>query len=614
MGGEVTGAGFPTVLSFDVGSTLITLTQNGLTADPANYRAYYSFSLSCTDFTAGFKFTPPGVTEVLFTNSDNGTEQGYYDFSISPSAPNKSLELIFQVPNDSCLLTLNYFFICKRPTFDPLKSHCFQLPMFSVTGENLFQSDDCCIGMQLTDSDTHTGSVTELTTVAPPYFPGVYIKEWDFPYMDYPLGYQGSMFFKYKIDVGKVAWGLDLDSNPRQVTLLFVNRVGGLPGGAGVTHLHNINPITELEGCFKSDAQIGSPITTDDGSIYIGGIAEQDPLTDESKVDVELENIYTEVYLMKTELQFVPLNDNEFFRLKFQLNNTSSVIVTFQDSTGGIIYSEIATQLNFDRIINVGVLPPDKTVTVIFDFFDVLNCEADDFASQMICEVSLEQFDVWLAWTETFQPTFGVFQDYLTESHATYNATVGESYDPYVFYCIDTTTLLPDCYKVRIFGNSIGAQYVSQCLKICDATVDLCYISWAHKNIKCIGNTILDTRNYGKGYEEHFWIRCDLQDLIIEEERNIYRRSDGFSVIAYVEQFRVYTLQLWKMPEYVRRAFSVATIDTFSINGIEYQVLNSDGMSPQFNQNPNSAIRINVRRVGDFVLSKNNLPSNVKSC
>ena len=573
----------PATYEIDI-TPIFTLTQS-INITDGEYTVYWSFTKSSSSLIQVDLAISTGLVSTQIIAQTDRYIQGSVDITISGASAPDSLTLKF-TPGVKMDLQLNYFYICQKADFVPSTDFCVQLPLEQVGSELLavFEQEisfpkDFTLGVGYNDVEDSTGAtcpgapspnnfniinnVTETVSTTGEYF--------------------------VNIDMGAV----DIDYSLNPVTgdsqEVFMEAIDGVE----TTDITVGNPETNTNLITLSTNQWNAG---DQPSLDIRSTQECDGTDLRRKWDITVNSM---TFIPNFYVDTFTASDDTFYRLYFRLAKSSSCTVKIYDSNGVPIYQSTSDGIIFDKIFKTGTLPT-TTVTIRWEITDLSEFPNTDYETSVLTGVTLYKMcDYYL------QLVYGASAPFFVENHDFVVEAFGKTYNHNIEYCIDTTVITNFANYQAVATSKCDATKIiyGNYYTFCVSTCGLSEISWTRTNRVCVGNEILDYETYPATM--FFWMKLSLQDLTLEEERIFYRGSDQFWNVAYTMYNTVEVLQLWELPAFMRKTIGLALADTFMINGIEYQKINDDDMSPQFNSVHESPMRILVAKVGDSMISRN---------
>lgn len=479
------------------------------------------------------------------------------------------------------------------------ESGCEDYCLYVNTGSTTFETD-FCIQEPLEDSGTnlisssidldndnevHSGT---LTYSASGTCQAIHTEVFDSLHNQVTAGEDGYYFFKWTIDSATITYGEDQDGISGNLELHY-----SYDGNDAYTSFNE----DTLSGGFKSQTEW--TLTTPGTNSILADIDGYYEGSGTCYQNYELENLTTDMVKMWAEETFTATN-NTFYLLQFKNTNATGVTVKVYNSAGTLIYQSASDSVGFDKVFKTGTLPTDKTVTVRFEIDDFVSYAEETFYEDVLTDVYLAEACKYVVWIET---DAGTYVDLLTEEHFTITEPTGLTYHRNVKYCLDTTSLGVNCYRLRAISDCDASEYVSNKLCVCDGDCEkLSHIAWDHNSVVNSGDYVIDTYNYD--YTSYVWVRCSLQDVTYEEEREQYVTGKGTMNTTWTLQRETEILQIWTIPPFLRRALALGLSNDFTINGVGYQKLDDDAFSPQFSARYNSAMRITVAQVGNYQINR----------
>lgn len=482
--------------------------------------------------------------------------------------------------------TFNSFILCP---VGYEQDFCFQLPLFP-TGDELLQETDQAVGFA-TDFLLAAGynsnvDTTGPTCATPPFDSNTLVID----ATGSPVSGDGDYFVEIDLGDVNIIYGANPDTD-QSGELLFKSIDGAEESQIEFTNGDANSTLFYLTSNVWNSG--------DEPSLWIAANYECDGTDLKQEWDITVNTYsFTPAFYEST----FTAADDTFYRLTFDLSKTTHARVIVSDSAAAVIFDSETYGPTFNKIFQTGTLP-STTVTVRFQITDATEWPNTDWNDEVLTNVQLYEMCKWNATIETLEE---VNVDTLTETHATADElTSTVSYNKNVQYCIDTGAIDPGCYQFRIINDCDSNEfYTSNCVRICDSDCGTnSIIAWDHGNIKFVGDGCLDYYNYS--YIPYFYVKTDLQDLTVDEERVVYADAAYYLQNPRTAQRAIQTLQVWPLPGFMRRAFAMAATDVFMINGIEYRKVDDEAFTPGFNAVADAPMRVLVTKVGDFTLSKN---------
>lgn len=571
-------------------SSEFTIDQS-VTIPADEYVLFYSFD-SSINFDCELTITNGPTSEQLFDTSGGDESTGYTTVTLTGSS-SRTIQLAFTTTLPTRTIVPGYIYLCPKEAYIPYTDFCFQMPL-TETGDNLLDDasiNNGVVGLQAEIVGSFTGEVSDQgTSVSCGTLEEATIEEDHAPATN---GEDGYYFFKYSFDSVTVTYG-EVDGVSEQGLLVYTLDLGADPPEV----LCPINSDVTSGAVVSSEEII--PSTAGYFDTYFRTWTEADG-SGTCRYNYSVENLESSIWKMWQE-DTATLDDDTFYRLTFTNKNATGVTVKIYDESSTLIFQSSSNGISFDKIFNSGTLPGSNEVTIRFEFTAFIDYETENWNDTILTNAELKK---QCTYTVEIQDETETALFDLTEDHSTVSESSGTSYAKNIEYCLDTNALSAGTYSMVVYDdcdtNDQGER--SSKFSICDGLIGYKQISWIPSANKIVGDYVLDYTSYPAN--KFLWIRCDIQDLDIQNEREFYTQSNGFINVPWSRVRNLYTLVVFPVPRHVREALSLAFQDTFYIDGEAYQVIDEDAYSPLFQANYNNAMRITVHKVGEFSISRN---------
>jgi len=476
-----------------------------------------------------------------------------------------------------------------------VEDFCFQLPM-QEWGSELFQQIDNEIGLaaDFTDGVAYNRAYDPAIAAcgAPQTDAGVPINT-AFPTAGQTILATGAYFWEVTLGGVTIDYGKDPDTGVSKQVQLAISPSALAPPPADYYAITDADANSTILFKGTESWTIGANM-----DIFIHATSECDGTNERIKWDIT-QDVFTAYPTFYSDT--FTAEDDTFYRLKFNLDKTSGVTVKVTDSGGTTIVEVTESGPDIDLIFLTGTLPT-TTVTIKVTFDDLTEYPNANFNVGILSSVTLYKY---CPWTLTIEETGGTLIGTLTETHYSETPLSGysDTYNPNIQYCYDITTLNERCYVFVATNDCDGTDaHTSNCFQVCTKCEETT-ISWAHTNVKFVGDQILDYRNYIGTTQ--FAVKTNLQDLTQEWDGVYYNDAAYYLQNPYSAYRNTQVLQVWPLPGFMRKALAVALTDIFLLDGVEYRKVDDDALTPGFNATDPAPVRVLVTQVGDFVQSKN---------
>lgn len=554
------------------------------------YKVFYGFDCSI-DFDLTLNVTGASPLQVFDTSlGDDSFGVGSITLTGSLS---RTFELDFNTALPSRTIIPGYIYICDKDAYEPETEFKFQIPL-TDTGDSLLDHasvNDGVVPIEGVLIGSNTGTLSVLET--PASCPQVIEDDFFDGHINLTTTDNGHFWIKYDIASGAIPFSYNVDV-ANAVEIEYEVRTGvTAPPGDGSQRVTARTLSGELKTTFCNPAATDYfDVDISGGVVAYGG---------NCRLEYELTDLDTSAYKMWF-IDTATLEDDTQYRLFFKNKNSTLTSVLITDESGTDILESSSDGISFDKIFQTGTLPGTKTITIRFDYDFFIETESSGWEDEILTDATLYK---QAKYTVELQDEDNVAVFDLDESHGSSSETIGNTYNQNIEYTLNTNLLGAGNYSMVAFddGDPDDLGVRSNCLCINDSHIGYKQITWTPANNKNVGSYLLDYSTYPT--TKFIWLKCSIQDLDIQNERESYVQSNGFVNIAWSSVRNLYTLVIYPVPRHIREALSFAFQDIFYINGEAYQVIDDDAYSPVFTARYDNSIRVPVHKVGEFSVSRN---------
>lgn len=292
------------------------------------------------------------------------------------------------------------------------------------------------------------------------------------------------------------------------------------------------------------------------------------------------------------------------YKLCFDLENIDSVRVKIvKVSTGTVLFQSSSSAGTFNKNFNI-VDPGDYEIRIEFDDEIIDDAKLINTCLYKLCQPAALIVDIndnVIAQTDGFNEAIPV--------------TIGnESTDNFL---INHNVIgMPEgCYRVQLYDKEVDPIEILMTSNIFRLQTQFDKESILFKwtsgyNIRSGKDCMLkwDGTFWQQGYKPIIRLDAEILKPFNEEAREVKEHQNGCLINTFIQQRTIRTLQIVNyLPEYQLMALFIGFMhETFLIDEVEYQKVNNDDLSPEWQDKFQKApVRILIHRIGDHFQTLN---------